>query len=153
MKIRRLQKEDIPELLNLRIEQQKEYHECLNEEEKHIIEYTRDYINGNLNINKYLFMFGVFKNNEIVAICGYNVWNGFPSLTNHSGKIAYLCSAYTKQEYRGQGIMQELLDKSINTIKENGITRIKLNSSKENAIRIYSRLGFTKDETAMILDL
>ena len=38
MKIRRLQKEDIPELLNLRIEQQKEYHECLNEEEKHIIE-------------------------------------------------------------------------------------------------------------------
>ena len=30
MKIRRLQKEDIPELLNLRIEQQKEYHECLN---------------------------------------------------------------------------------------------------------------------------
>ena len=100
-----------------------------------------------------LFMFGVFKNNEIVAICGYNVWNGFPSLTNHSGKIAYLCSAYTKQEYRGQGIMQELLDKSINTIKENGITRIKLNSSKENAIRIYSRLGFTKDETAMILDL
>ena len=123
MKIRRLQKEDIPELLNLRIEQQKEYHECLNEEEKHIIEYTRDYINGNLN--KDLFMFGVFKNNEIVAICGYNVWNGFPSLTNHSGKIAYLCSAYTKQEYRGQGIMQELLDKSINTIKENGITRIK----------------------------
>ena len=121
MKIRRLQKEDIPELLNLRIEQQKEYHECLNEEEKHIIEYTRDYINGILN--KDLFMFGVFKNNEIVAICGYNVWNGFPSLTNHSGKIAYLCSAYTKQEYRGQGIMQELLDKSINTIKENGITR------------------------------
>ena len=49
--------------------------------------------------------------------------------------------------------MQELLDKSINTIKENGITRIKLNSSKENAIRIYSRLGFTKDETAMILDV
>lgn len=151
MKIRRLKKEDIPELLNLRIEQQKEYHECLNEEEKHIIEYTRDYINENLD--KDLFMFGVFEKNEMVAICGYNVWNGFPSLTNHSGKIAYLCSAYTKQEYRGQGIMQELLDKSINTIKENGITRIKLNSSKENAIRIYSRLGFTKDETAMILDL
>ena len=49
MKIRRLRKDDIPELLNLRIEQQKEYHECLNEEEKHIIEYTKDYINENLD--------------------------------------------------------------------------------------------------------
>ena len=49
--------------------------------------------------------------------------------------------------------MKELLDKSINAIKEEGITRIKLNSSKENAVRIYSRLGFIKDETAMILDL
>ena len=103
MEIKQLIKEDIPELLNLRIEQQKEYHECLNDEEKHIIEYTKDYLNENLD--KDLFMFGVFENNEMVAICGYNVWNGFPSLTNHSGKIAYLCSAYTKQEYRGQGIM------------------------------------------------
>ena len=151
MEIKQLTKEDIPELLNLRIEQQKEYHECLNDEEKYIIEYTKNYIEENLN--KDLFMFGVFEQNEIVAICGYNIWNGFPSMTNHSGKIAYLCSAYTRKGYRGQGIMKKLLDKSINAIKEEGITRIKLTSSKENAIRIYSRLGFIKDETAMILDL
>lgn len=151
MEIKQLMKEDIPELLNLRIEQQKEYHECLNDEEKYIIEYTKNYIEENLN--KDLFMFGVFEQNEIVAICGYNIWNGFPSMTNHSGKIAYLCSAYTRKGYRGQGIMKKLLDKSINAIKEEGITRIKLNSSKENAIRIYSRHGFIKDETAMILDL
>lgn len=79
-----------------------------NEEEKHIIEYTKDYINENLY--KDLFMFGVFEKNEIVAICGYNVWNVFTSLTNHSVKIAYLCIAYTKQEYSEQGIMKELLD-------------------------------------------
>ena len=52
MEIRRLKKEDIPELLSLRIEQQKEYHECLKEEEKHIIEYTKDYINENLEFLK-----------------------------------------------------------------------------------------------------
>ena len=151
MIIKQLMKEDIPELLNLRIEQQKEYHECLNDEEKHIIEYTKNYIEENLD--KDLFMFGAFEQNEIVAICGYNIWNGFPSMTNHSGKIAYFCSAYTKKEYRGQGIIKELLNKSLEECKNHGIKRIKLNSSKENAVRIYSRLGFVKDETAMILDL
>ena len=151
MEIKQLMKEDIPELLNLRIEQQKEYHECLNEEENHIIEYTKNYIEENLD--KDLFMFGAFEQNEIVAICGYNIWNGFPSMTNHSGKIAYLCSAYTKQEYRGKGIMKELLNNSIEKIKKQGISRVKLNTSKENAVRIYSRLGFVKDETAMVLDL
>lgn len=151
MEIKQLMKEDIPELLNLRIEQQKEYHECLNEEEKHIIEYTKNYIEENLD--KDLFMFGAFEQNEIVAICGYNIWNGFPSMTNHSGKIAYLCSAYTKKEYRGKGIMKDLLNNSIEKIKKQGISRVKLNTSKENAVRIYSRLGFVKDETAMVLDL
>ncbi len=151
MEIKQLMKEDIPELLNLRIEQQKEYHECLNEEENHIIEYTKNYIEENLD--KDLFMFGAFEQNEIVAICGYNIWNGFPSMTNHSGKIAYLCSAYTKQEYRGKGIMKDLLNNSIEKIKKQGISRVKLNTSKENAVRIYSRLGFVKDETAMVLDL
>lgn len=151
MEIRQLTKEDIPELLNLRIEQQKEYHECLNEEEKHIIEYTKSYIEE--NFNKDLFMYGAFEKNEIVAICGYNVWYGFPSLTNHSGKIAHLCSAYTKQTHRGKGIMKELLNKCIYEIEKSGITRIRLNSSKENAIRIYSKLGFVKDETAMLLDI
>lgn len=151
MEIKKLTKEYIPELLNLRIEQQKEYHECLNDEEKHIIEYTKNYLEENLN--KDLFMFGAFEQNEIVAICGYNIWNGFPSMTNHSGKIAYLCSAYTKQEYRGKGIMKDVLNNSIEKIKKQGISRVKLNTSKENAVRIYSRIGFVKDETAMVLDL
>ena len=68
MEIKQLMKEDIPELLNLRIEQQKEYHECLNDEEKYIIEYTKNYIEENLN--KDLFMFGLIG--VIVAI-GYAI--------------------------------------------------------------------------------
>ena len=151
MKIRRLQKEDIPELLNLRIEQQKEYHECLNEEEKSIVENTRKYLEENLN--KDLYMFGAYINGELVSICGYIVWLSLPTMTNIEGRIAYLCSAYTKKEHRGQGIIKELLNKSLEECKKHGIKRIKLNSSKENAIKTYSKLGFVKDETAMILDL
>ena len=149
MEIRVLKKQDIPELINLRIEQQKEYHECLNEEEKNIVESTKAYVEEYLN--KELYMLGAYINDSLIAICGYNVWNSFPTMTNHTGKIAYVCSAYTKQEYRGQGVMKELLDKSLEQIKQQGIYRVKLNTSKENAIRIYSRLGFIKDETAMIL--
>lgn len=151
MEIRRLRKEDIPELLNLRIEQQKEYHECLNEEEKSILENTRKYLEENLN--KDLYMFGAYINGELVSICGYIVWLSLPTMTNIEGRIAYLCSAYTKAEYRGQGIIKELLNKSLEECKKHGIKRIKLNSSKENAIKTYSKLGFVKDETAMILDL
>lgn len=151
MEIKQLAKEDIPELLNLRIEQQKEYHECLNEEEKSIVENTRKYLEENLN--KDFYMFGAYINGELVSICGYIVWLSLPTMTNIEGRIAYLCSAYTKTEYRGQGIIKELLNKSLEECKKHGIKRIKLNSSKENAIKTYSKLGFVKDETAMILDL
>lgn len=151
MEIKQLAKEDIPELLNLRIEQQKEYHECLNEEEKSIVENTRKYLEENLN--KDLYMFGAYINGELVSICGYIVWLSLPTMTNIEGRIAYLCSAYTKTEYRGRGIIKELLNKSLEECKKHGIKRIKLNSSKENAIKTYSKLGFIKDETAMILDL
>ena len=151
MEIKQLQKEDIPELLILRIEQQKEYHECLNEEEKSIIRNTRKYLEENLN--KDFYMFGAYKDNELVSICGYIVWLSLPTMTNVEGKIAYLCSAYTKKEYRGQGIIKELLNISLEECKKHGIKRIKLSSSKENAIKTYSKLGFIKDETAMILEL
>lgn len=151
MEIKQLAKEDIPELLNLRIEQQKEYHECLNEKEKSIVENTRKYLEENLN--KDFYMFGAYINGELVSICGYIVWLSLPTMTNIEGRIAYLCSAYTKTEYRGRGIIKELLNKSLEECKKHGIKRIKLNSSKENAIKTYSKLGFIKDETAMILDL
>ena len=104
MKINVLNKQDIPELLELRLEQQKEYHECLNKE---------------------LYMFGAYIQDELIAICGYNVWNSFPTMENHTGKMAYLCSAYTKREYRGQGIMNELVSNSIKEIQKQGITKIK----------------------------
>ena len=151
MEIKILTKSDIPELLNLRIEQQKEYYGCLNEEENKILINTKFYIEENLN--KDLYMFGAYINKELVAICGYNVWNCFPTIANIGGRIGYLCSVYTKQEYRGRGIIKELLNKSIEKCKESGVTKIKLNSNKKNAIRIYSNLGFKKDETAMIMDL
>ena len=105
------------------------------------------------NLNKDFYMFGAYINDELVSICGYIVWLSLPTMTNIEGRIAYLCSAYTKTEYRGQGIIKELLNKSLEECKKHGIKRIKLNSSKENAIKTYSKLGFIKDETAMILDL
>ncbi len=151
MKINVLNKQDIPELLELRLEQQKEYHECLNEEEKNILEYTKQYLEECLN--KELYMFGAYIQDELIAICGYNVWNSFPTMENHTGKMAYLCSAYTKREYRGQGIMNELVSNSIKEIQKQGITKIKLNTKKENAVRIYTKLGFVKDETAMVLNV
>lgn len=151
MEIKQLTKEDIPELLNLRIEQQKEYHECVNEEEKSIIDNTKKYLEENLN--KDFYMYGAYKDEELVSMCGYIVRLSLPTMTNIEGRIAYLCSAYTKKEHRGQGIIKELLNKSLEECKKHGIKRIKLNSSKENAIKTYSKLGFVKDETAMILDL
>ena len=151
MEIKQLMKEDIPELLNLRIEQQKEYHECLNDEEKSIVENTKKYLDENLN--KDFYIYGAYINEELVSICGYIVWLSLPTMTNVEGKIAYLCSAYTKKEYRGRGIIKGLLNRSLEECKKQGIKRIKLNSSKGNAIKTYSKMGFVKDETAMILDL
>lgn len=109
-------------------------------------EYYEDYI------NKTLFIFGYIENEEIVSVAAYEVLKRLPTpkINNLNSDIAYVCSIYTKEEYRNKGYSKLLLNEVIEDAKKRGLTRFKLSSHNEIAIKLYKKFGFKSDFTAMV---
>lgn len=109
-------------------------------------EYYEDYI------NKTLFIFGYIENEEIVSVAAYEVLKRLPTpkINNLNSDIAYVCSIYTKEEYRNKGYSKLLLNEVIEDAKKRGLTRFKLSSDNEIAIKLYKKFGFKSDLTAMV---
>ena len=109
-------------------------------------EYYEDYI------NKTLFIFGYIENEEIVSVAAYEVLKRLPTpkINNLNSDIAYVCSIYTKEEYRNKGYSKLLLNEVIEDAKKRGLTRFKLSSHNEIAIKLYKKFGFKSDLTAMV---
>lgn len=109
-------------------------------------EYYEDYI------NKTLFIFGYIENEEIVSVAAYEVLKRLPTpkINNLNSDIAYVCSIYTKEEYRNKGYSKLLLNEVIEDAKKRGLTRFKLSSHNEIAIKMYEKFGFKSDLTAMV---
>lgn len=109
-------------------------------------EYYEDYI------NKTLFISGYIENEEIVSVAAYEVLKRLPTpkINNLNSDIAYVCSIYTKEEYRNKGYSKLLLNEVIEDAKKRGLTRFKLSSHNEIAIKLYKKFGFKSDLTAMV---
>ncbi len=109
-------------------------------------EYYEDYI------NKTLFIFGYIENEEIVSVAAYEVLKRLPTpkINNLNSDIAYVCSIYTKEEYRNKGYSKLLLNEVIEDAKKRGLTRFKLSSHNEIAIKMYEKFGFKSDLTVMV---
>ena len=109
-------------------------------------EYYEDYI------NKTLFIFGYIENEEIVSVAAYEVLKRLPTpkINNLNSDIAYVCSIYTKEEYRNKVYSKLLLNEVIEDAKKRGLTRFKLSSHNEIAIKLYKKFGFKSDLTAMV---
>ena len=109
-------------------------------------EYYEDYI------NKTLFIFGYIENEEIVSVAAYEALKRLPTpkINNLNSDIAYVCSIYTKEEYRNKGYSKLLLNEVIEDAKKRGLTRFKLSSHNEIAIKLYKKFGFKSDLTAMV---
>ena len=103
-------------------------------------------------INKTLFIFGYIENNEIVSIAAYEILKRLPTpkINNINSDIAYVCSVYTKKEFRKKGYSKLLLNEIIKDANKRGLTRFKLSSHNEIAIKMYEKLGFKKDCGAMV---
>ena len=103
-------------------------------------------------INKTLFIFGYIENEEIVSVAAYEVLKRLPTpkINNLNSDIAYVCSIYSKEEYRNKGYSKLLLNEVIEDAKKRGLTRFKLSSHNEIAIKMYEKFGFKSDLTAMV---
>ena len=85
----------------------------------------------------------VFAENEGMTMgCGgLCLYREMPSPDNPTGRCAYLMNVYTKKEYRRQGIGKTVVKWLVEYAKEQGITKIYLETS-ECGRPLYEGLGF-----------
>lgn len=147
--IRKLDINDIDSYCNLRVAMLLSDKSVSYNKEELVLQ-TREYYEN--YINKTLFIFGYIENEEIVSVAAYEVLKRLPTPKNNNlnSDIAYVCSIYTKEEYRNKGYSKLLLNEVIKDAKKRGLTRFKLSSHNEIAIKMYEKFGFKSDLTAMV---
>lgn len=143
--VRKLDLNDLEQMVNLRIAIQNHDLKYINKNdivlgEDILIQKTKKYIMEHLDKN--LFMFGLFINNELVANCGYYLDEHFPTYNNINGYYGYICNVFTKEEYRGRGFQKKVFNECFDYAKKIGITSFKLSSKNEIAINMYKSFGF-----------
>lgn len=147
--IRKLDINDIDNYCNLRVAMLLSDKSVSYNKEELVLQTRKYYKNY---INKTLFIFGYIENEEIVSVAAYEVLKRLPTpkINNLNSDIAYVCSIYTKEEYRNKGYSKLLLKEVIEDAKKRGLTRFKLSSHNEIAIKMYEKFGFKSDLTAMV---
>lgn len=147
--IRKLDINDIDSYCNLRVSMLLS-DKSVTYNKKELVLQTREYYEN--YINKTLFIFGYIENEEIVSVAANEVLKRLPTpkINNLNSDIAYVCSIYTKEEYRNKGYSKLLLNEVIEDAKKRGLTRFKLSSHNEIAIKMYEKFGFKFDLTAMV---
>ncbi len=93
-------------------------------------------------------MYGTYVEDELVSICGLNIFKYFPQADDLSCKVGYITSVYTKEEYRNKGYQKKVFKECINLGKKLGITRFKLSTKNPIAMKMYEIFNFMEDEYA-----
>ena len=147
--IRKLDINDIDNYCNLRVAMLLSDKSVSYSKEELVLQ-TREYYEN--YINKTLFIFGYIENEEIVSVAAYEILKRLPTpkINNLNSDIAYVCSIYTKEEFRNKGYSKLLLNEVIEDAKKRGLTRFKLSSHNEIAIKMYEKFGFKSDLTTMV---
>lgn len=82
-----------------------------------------------------------------------NLLKEMPNMKNLTGEVAFVCSVFTKEEYRGNGYQKETFKMCMNYAKSLGIVRFELGTVNPKAIEMYKQFGFVFNQNAMKLKL
>ena len=88
------------------------------------------------------------ENGQVIADAVIYIFETMPDEINMIGRTAMLYNVYTLPEYRGQGIMAQMLPEVIRLAKEAGAVELKMTAAPK-AIPLYERMGFHVNEDAM----
>lgn len=137
--IRKLEFQDLEELIKIRIQYQIEkYNSTVNIDK--LEKETRIYLKQRLN--KDIYFFGAFVDDKLVSICGLTISNYLPQVDDLMGYVGLICSVYTKPEYRKRGYQHKTLEKILQFAKLINIKRLHLTAKNEYAINMYKKFGF-----------
>jgi len=140
IRYRRLEKEDIPVFIEIRLNQlQEEGAEPIIDLVPELNEYyTKHLIDG--TFVSWLAVDG----NKIIGTSGLSFVEKPPYYSNPSGKIGLLSSMYTLKEYRRMGISKQLLYKEVQEAKEYGCGAVQITAS-DTGVLLYTDFGFEKN--------
>lgn len=143
------EKSDIASLVRLRAEfvGLNKSHEVFEKVYENIKQYFEDKIS-----TKECYAILVEDKNEIIGTGIVFFYESVPSLSNISGKNAYITSMYVKEEYRRMKIGSTILEKLIEISKANTAQFIMLNAT-EIGRKLYNHYGFKDIENGMILEV
>ena len=137
-------KEDIDELVRMRIEYMKDDFGSVSAEEKAAMEkQLPDYFERKLNTELVAF---VARDGEMIVSVAYLHIIEMPAnsiLLN--GLYGEVLSVYTMPEYRGKGLCSTLMKNLVDCARDRGLGRIDLSATKEG-YPIYKKLGFEDKE-------
>ena len=93
---------------------------------------------------------GVVAEDEgrVMADAVIYLFETMPDEVNIRGITAMLYNVYTLPEYRGRGIMAQMLPEVIRLAREAGAVELKMTAEKK-AIPLYERMGFHVNDDAM----
>ena len=66
--------------------------------------------------------------------------------------VAYLCAFRVREDLRGRGFGTRLMEAVLADLKDRGFRRATIGADEERSLRMYRRLGFTKDVKVCFLD-
>lgn len=143
--------EDIDQIAELRILQQKElFKENYKIDDEKFYNNTKIFLQENLNKNIYFFVKEL--DNKLVSMCGIQLVKYMPLHNEELVERGYVCSVYTREEYRKKGIQTHLLREVIKFSNDKNIGILELKTSNPEAVKVYHKVGF-KDNKSMKLEM
>lgn len=138
-------KEDIDELVRMRIEYMKDDFGSVSAEEKAAMEkQLPDYFSRKLGTE--LVAFVAKDGDRIVSVAYLHIIEMPANSMLLNGLFGDVLSVYTEPEYRGQGLCTKLMRNLIEYGRNKGLGRIDLKAT-EQGYPIYAKVGFEDTET------
>ena len=137
-------KEDIDELIKLRIAYMIDDFGSVTDHEKECMEtQLKDYFDRKLGDE--LIVFAARDGKRIVSVAYLHIIEMPANSILLNGLYADVLSVYTEPEYRGQGLCTKLMEMLVEYGKKRGLGRIDL-SATEKGYPIYKKIGFEDTE-------
>lgn len=137
-------KDDIEELIRLRIAYMVDDFGSVSKEEKEAMEkQLPDYFNRKLGDE--LIAFVARDGEKIVAVAYLHIIEMPANSILLNGLYGEVLSVFTEHGYRGQGLCSKLIDNLVKYGRERGLGRVDLSATKEG-YPIYKKAGFVDKE-------
>lgn len=149
MEIRKTNANDIETLMGIRLEMLRVVNDLSEEEEfdKVLVDCSREYF---LHGNQTTVL--AIDRGKAIGCASISYINIMPTLDHPTGKRAHLMNVYTNKDYQRQGIGRKMVVLLIDEAKSKDCTEISLDATEQGRF-LYTQLGFTANESGMVLKL